>query len=116
MHVESIKRWQWMIAGLVLGLAMGFARSLRTSDLSAYGEGINDQRTFERRVLTNVNGSPLFKDIVVTRQTFNDDAGGPEPLYIVAGKSVPENARAGERYQPMWFAAHAPYKPAFDLS
>ena len=116
MHIESVKRWQWMVIGLVAGLGVGVARSLSTSDLSAYGEGINDQRTFERRVLTNVNGSPLFKDIRVTRQTLDDGAGRSEAVYVVSGKSVPENARAGERYQPMWYAAHVPYKPAFDLS
>jgi hypothetical protein len=115
MHLESVTRWQWMLLGLVLGLGLGYSRSYRANDLTAYGEGINDQRVFERRVLSNVGGSPLFKNIRVSRQVLDDGAGNVETVYIVSGKSVPENALAGERYKDMWYAAHVPYRPAIDL-
>jgi hypothetical protein len=116
MHIESIKRWQWMILGLILGLALGYSRRWAATDLPSYGEGINDQRLFETRVLRSIGASPLFKDIRVSRQSLDDGSGNSESLYVVSGKSVAENAKAGEHYKPMWFAAHVPYQPAIDLT
>jgi hypothetical protein len=116
MHIESIKRWQWMILGALLGLGMGYSRQMGATDLPSLGEGINEQALFERRVLSKAGGSPLFKDIRVSRQTLNDGSGANETLDIVSGKSVPDSARAGEHYKPMWFAAHIPYQPAIQLA
>jgi hypothetical protein len=116
MHIESIKRWQWIILGTLLGLGLGYSRQMGATDLPSLGEGINEQALFERRVLSKAGGAPLFKDISVSRQTLNDGSGASETLYIVSGKSVPDNARAGERYKPMWFAAHIPYQPAIQLA
>jgi hypothetical protein len=115
MSIQSVKRWQWLLISILLGLGIALAQRSSATDLPSYGEGLTDQRTFERRVLTNLAGKPMFKDIYVTRQTLDDGAGHQESVYLVSGKSVGENARAGDRYRPFCFVSRVPYHPATDL-
>src|ERR1700684_1177301 len=116
MQIESIKRWQWLILSVIVGFAIGYARSWQAGDLPAYGEGLNEQQLFERRVRSRAGNNPLFKDIRVSRQILDDGAGSSETVYLVSGKSVGEDAKAGDAYKNMWYAAHIPYRPALDIT
>src|SRR5205814_4477424 len=69
--VERVYRWQWMIIGVLAGLAVGTVRNFFNEDgVSGYPNSMNGQQQFERAILTHKRVSPsdvrpLFYKLVV---------------------------------------------------
>jgi len=66
MHIEKIRRWQWMLIGLVVGLLLGSAyRSWTKTDWTAMYNVIGDQDRFEEILLRQDKGQPLFREVTI---------------------------------------------------
>ena len=115
MNVASVKRWQWVAVGLLVGLALWGARRWGAAGgLYADGRCINDQGTFERALLRKVGGRPLFKDVHVHRQRLADGKLGSREVHVVTGRYCTGRPDASDNqyhWRPAVFIASIPYQP-----
>ena len=113
MSIQSVARWHWLIISALVGLLLWGAQRPDKDDLPASGESINDQRTFERRLLTQLGGQPLFKDVAVSRHVLASESAQPRTVYVVTGKSCDGTVQPDGKYHwlPAFFVAPVPYFP-----
>ena len=120
MRLERVKRWQWVVLSLVVGVALAYARRADPEALIArLGEGIADQRWFEQEVARKVpltDGSALraFDRLTVYPMTLHDRAGRRR-VQVVAGMHLNEGVAGAApqtgRLRPYFFIAPVPFQP-----
>lgn len=121
MGVEDIRRWQWVVVGLVLGVSMSYAwRGLEGPAVRKIS-----QQDFERELIRRpAEGDvPRIRNLVVfppqeSFETYTEDGVQKRRLVQrVKGQRLLPDARAREGeaakpvYQPFEFVAPMPYKP-----
>lgn len=123
MHIEKIRRWQWMLIALVVGGLLAAVRNFYDSDITvSYPNSINTQPAFERGLLLETAGRRHFKDIKVYPIVLEG-----KPAHAVCGDYYhgrPEfkgGARAMEGtrqavWRDSWYGAPIPYEPTLDLA
>ncbi|HEX4793845.1 MAG TPA: hypothetical protein VH370_08645 [Humisphaera sp.] len=117
MSIQSIARWQWLLIGMAIGLPLWAAQRHDAGDLPVTGECLNDQSAFERRLLTNLGGQPMFKNVRASRQVFVVPGAQPRTVYVVTGKSCDGVVQPDGNFHwiPAFFVAPVPYQPAMNL-
>ena len=118
MSIAQLKRWHWLLISVAVGVALWGFRRDRAADVALWGEGLTAQSTFERALLSDIEGRPQFKNIQVHRATTDDGSGHVVTIHVVAGRFCPAAAEADGKYHwhPFVFVAQVPYTPAIDLS
>ena len=115
MAVRNIKRWQWILASIVIGLAFGYVQQLPIEDWqSAFGDTLTQQQ-FEEGLLRKQNGQHWFRNIVLYPQRI-EIAGKMVRLTIVAGDyfNGTLESEKGQRvaiWRPRCFIAEEPFHP-----
>ena len=113
--VASVKRWQWLLAGALVGAALWGANRWQASDLARFGDAMNDPLRFEQALTAEVAGVPAFKDVSVRRETLSDGAGSSRTVHVVTGKFCDGRLDASDgkyHWRPTVFVAPIPYRPA----
>lgn len=119
MRITSIRRLQWMIVGLIVGLICGGVRDAAmnfSDELSSLGGRRIGQRDFEHALVLKLNGKPYFTDLVVYPYHLGGASGQTGRLHVVYGmywdgQTKEENGRLAARWEPAYFVASAPYVP-----
>ncbi len=103
MNLQTLRRWHWMMIGLVAGLAVGAGRILSAADERIGGAGFVNQSVFENDLrVPPLAGKPYVKGIVLHRaQTFAN-------LDIVSFWGM--DPATGE-YRQFRLVAPRPYRP-----
>ena len=68
MRITSLRRWHWMIIGLIVGAITGKVHeaALNFSDeLAGFGDRRIGQKDFEHALITHFHGKSYFSDLVV---------------------------------------------------
>jgi len=111
MGIEDVKRWQWILVGLLIGFGMGWVWS--GTEAGTSGRLIS-QFNFERE-LTGVEPNtrkPLIVDIVIGPVTTDYQNKSVQPVSL---KRLQQGARSGKIiYTDAEFIASVPYKPTFN--
>ena len=118
MYVERVKRWQWLLLSVLVGLALWYARRPDASDLARYGEGLNDPAAFENALFGAVDGVPRVQGLTVHRQAIDDGAGSRRTAYVVSGDYCdgrPDPIDGTFRWRPRFFLAPVPYRARMNL-
>ena len=128
MGIERVRRWQWVVLSLVLGLGLAQARRFDADDLpNRLGEGVADRGWFEREVqrqvpLADGTSVPAFSRLRVYPLSVQE-RGGRRPVHVVAGMYL---AHAGHRegppgggapvgkLRPYFYIAPVPYQSLAD--
>jgi hypothetical protein len=131
MRLERVKRWQWVVLAVVVGVALAYARrSDPEAILARRGEGVADQRWFEQELLRQVplaDGSTLraFDRLTVYPLTLREN-GLRKSVHVVAGMDLVEDGRGARRpalatrpsttgnLRPYFFIAPVPFRPLTD--
>ena len=119
MSFRSLAWWHWWFAALVLGAAVGFERRWSNSDLSNIGIGLDSQASFERAVVAEINGRPLFYNLTVYASQVDDGDGGIRRVDIVRGlycDGHPDPMDGKLHWRRTFFVAPIPYRPAIDFA
>ena len=83
MGIEDLRRWHWVIIGLMLGAALGSTRVFFGPDLDSPGS--YSQPLFERKLReTLADGTPALRGLVV-----HPPGSGPFSRATVDGAPVP---------------------------
>jgi len=106
MGIDEIKRWQWIVIGLIVGLCLGFAW---TSGEPNYDGRLSGQLEFERDLLRKhpKTSEPLVRNIVIhpTELDFQN-----KTVQVVTFQRLYEGAKTHKTYyQPQHFVAQVPY-------
>ena len=120
MNVASVRRWQWVTVGLVAGALYGYAREAAANfddALAAYGERRIGQRDFEAALGRKVQGRPALTDLVVTPHRLGGTRDRTITVHVVSGlycdgQTRVEDGRRAVRWEPAYFVASTPYRPA----
>jgi hypothetical protein len=113
--VASVKRWQWLLAGAVVGAALWGANRWQASDLARFGDTMNDPLRFEQALTARVAGVPAFKDVSVRREALSDGAGSSRTVHVVTGRFCDgqlDPADGKYHWRPTVFVAPIPYRAA----
>ena len=135
MRLERVKRWQWIVLSIVVGLALAYARRVDHDELpSRLGEGVADRHWFESEVQRQVvlaDGSalPALSRLTVYPLSVHE-RGGRRTVHVVSGMylskldspgvapaTTPANANpppATGKLRPYFFIAPVPYRPLAD--
>jgi hypothetical protein len=115
MTIASVKRWQWVLASLAIGLALWGARRWNADDLGRFGDAMNDPLRFETALTREVAGFSAFKDVSVHRERLDDGAGAAKAVHVVTGRYCDGQVDPHDgkyHWQPTVFIAPIPYRPA----
>jgi hypothetical protein len=123
-RIIAIRRWQWLVIGLAVGLLVGTVRRAVapiTADdelLDRYPVVLTEQGTFEAALLDEVQGHRRFEDIVV--YPGRAGSGGEARLYLVTGQFWDKreelvDGQAVARWVPACFVARGTYTPVMGL-
>src|SRR4051812_21316038 len=105
MGLERVKRWQWVLLSIAVGVALAYARRTDPEALVArLGDGIADQRWFEQELLRQVplaDGSTLraFDRLTIYPMTVVE-GGKRKQVNVVAGTYLTETAADPRRPVP----------------
>ena len=114
MGIQNVKRWQWVLASLVAGLALGYLQRLPTENWQkAFGDTIT-QRQFEDGLLREQSGQRWFRNIVIYPERV-ESGGKAIPVYVVAGdyfdgKLETQDGKRIARWQKRCYIAEGPYR------
>lgn len=123
MKLERVKRWQWMVISVALGLLLAWgSRGDQRALLAGAGRIVTDQRWFEREVRRQVllaDGKPVqaFQGLRVY-PAWIDQGDGPRRVDLVSGMYLAETATdpaTGQtigRLRRYTYVAPVPYHPA----
>jgi hypothetical protein len=113
MGIARVRRWQWVVIGLVVGFAVARVReSWGPFAYGDFGECMNDQKAFEHALVADHDGAPLFKDVAVYPVRLD---GGRETVHLVSGTyydgsaTVGADGRAESVWRPRCYVARIPY-------
>jgi hypothetical protein len=85
MQLRSVRRWQWMLIGIILGAGFAQLRGGGAGDLSRYERIITGRREFEDALVSQQQGVRRFTNLVVYPARLSDASGGSRSVHIVAG-------------------------------
>jgi hypothetical protein len=103
------RRWQWMVAGAIVGGALGVVYGTTAGeDLLATAPVIGDQATFENMLLQADNGVPRFRDIVVHPYRPPDGAENRRAVFVLSGRY--HEGSSDDAGRMLWFQGTCPYK------
>jgi hypothetical protein len=115
MAIRNVKRWQWILIGVLLGVALGYVNQLPSTDWKqTYGEALT-QHQFEQGLTKLQSETPWFHGLVVHPERV--EAGGKiVPIYVVAGEYYDgrQELQDGKRvavWRPRCFVAETPFVP-----
>jgi hypothetical protein len=116
MHIEKVRRWQWMLIALAVGFTLSLVRQKYSGDvLGTYGNTMNSPLQFETSLIHEERGVRYFKDLIVYPE-FIPTGKSKKPVHIIAGKYYsgrPE--RDGDAFVAKWrpycYIADVPYIP-----
>src|SRR5689334_25007050 len=119
MGVTSVRRWHWMIVGLVVGALYGYVRESSADfyqELTSYGVRRLGQHEFEAALKAQFHGRAQFADLVVYPHLLAATGGQTVTLHVVSGlywsgRTEVENGRQAARWEPAYFVASTPYVP-----
>jgi hypothetical protein len=117
MQIEDIKRWHWLLLGLIAGLAISFA--WQDHDVVGdvyYARAEIKQPKFEQEALakSRKSGQPILQNVRV-EPPVKDYAN--QLRQIVVGKRLLLNTADDKEYLvPFYFYAAVPYQPRIALS
>lgn len=125
MRIERVKRWQWIAISLLVGLVIGFVRSMYADEvLAGYGESMNSQAYFETAMLRHTKypdgkDRPNFDNLVIFDIKLQDPDNPSKTIntYAVAGKyydGKPTKQKDGTmamEWRPYFYPAPLPYRP-----
>jgi prepilin-type processing-associated H-X9-DG protein/prepilin-type N-terminal cleavage/methylation domain-containing protein len=98
MFVQDLKRWHWVLIGIIAGIVVGQAQSLVSADRPVGGRDFITQPAFESKLrYSPVLGKPYLANIIL-------HASGTTDLV-----SVSELNTETLQYRDRWFAAPRPY-------
>jgi hypothetical protein len=115
MAIRNIKRWQWILASLFVGLALGYFQQAPTENWQTrFGDTIT-QSQFEEGLTHQQNGLRWFRDIVIYPERI-EVAGKSLPVNIVtgnyfSGKLELQNGQRVAIWRPRCYIADGPYQP-----
>ena len=120
MNVASVRRWQWVVVGLVAGAVYGYAREAAANfddDLAAHGGRRIGQREFEAALGRKVQNRPALAELVVTPHRIGGTRDRTITVHVVSGlycdgQTRTEGGRRTVRWEPAYFVASTPYRPA----
>jgi hypothetical protein len=121
--MARLKRWQWIVIGLVVGLAAGMvAANFWGREVESLGSAINNQQRFEQSLHPykyRDEEVPRWKDVRVLR--VNDPGGRNGMSYVVIGLNYTPSVSMGPRrtpegkldirWVPTMYVAPSPYTP-----
>lgn len=118
MNVASIRRWQWMILGLLAGAIYGYVREASadfTQDLASYNARRISQREFEAALTQKIQGRPCLTDLVITPHHLPGTRQQTITLHVVSGlycdgRTQIEEGQRALRWEPAYFVASTPYR------
>jgi hypothetical protein len=127
MRIDRIRRWQWIVLSLVVGTALALLRQVDSDRLpEQMGEGVGDQRWFEREILRQVplaNGSSIRGfDRLVVYPSWIQEGGRRRQVHLVTGVAL-DRTRTGAdpagrappaavgKLRPCFFVASVPFQP-----
>ena len=118
--MERIRRWQWVLIGLVAGLVLAEARRLAGTDWIDFGASFNDQELFERSLTERTNGKPHFAELTIYPLHVGSGSTG-QLVHVVSGSfydGAPERVGAEIRavWRPRCFVAPFPYRPVSEIA
>lgn len=107
MDIADIKRWQWIIIGIVAGLGLGWVWS--GMEPSESGGRQISQMDFERDVARKYENQPMIRNIVIQPATTDYAGKMVQPVSF-------QRMQIGQKskkiyYVPAQFIAMVPYKP-----
>jgi hypothetical protein len=120
MAIRNIKRWQWILASLAVGLLLGYFQQAPTENWQkAFGDSIPQQQ-FEEGLLRNQNGSRWFRNIVLYSERL-ELAGKTVPVTIVAGEYFngrleSQNGQLVAVWHPCCYIAEESFRPITPLA
>ncbi|HEX2972947.1 MAG TPA: hypothetical protein VHP11_11480 [Tepidisphaeraceae bacterium] len=115
MAMQNIKRWQWILVSLLVGLVMGYIQHLPREDWQrAFGDTI-PQRQFEEGLTREQSGLRWFRNLVVYPERV-ESVDKTESVYVVAGDCFNGKLEVQDGQQvAVWhrrcFIAEGPYRP-----
>jgi hypothetical protein len=112
MGIDEIKRWQWIVIGLIVGVCMGFAW---TSGEPTYDGRLSGQLEFERDLLRKhpKTSEPVVRNIVIHPKETDFQK---KTVQVVTFERLYEGAKTHKTYyQPQQFVAPVPYRQMVGL-
>jgi hypothetical protein len=113
MGIDEIKRWQWIVIGLLVGLCLGFAW---TSGEPTYDGRLSGQLEFERDLTRKhpKTNEPLLRNIVIHPVELDFQK---KKVQVVTFQRLYEGAKSHKTYyQPQHFIAPVPYGQIMGLT
>ena len=124
MKLERVKRWQWLVVSVVLGLALAWARRPdQHALLTGAGRVVTDQGWFEREVLREVplpdgRAARAFQQVRVTPAWIDEGEGGRRRrvdlvtgMYLAETHFDPATGAMTGRLRRYTYVAPVPYRP-----
>jgi len=107
MDIADIKRWQWILIGIIAGLGLGWVWS--GMEPAENGGRQVSQVDFERDVMRKYENQPLVKNVVIQPVTTDYAGKKVQPVSF-------QRMQIGQKtkkiyYVPAQFIATVPYKP-----
>ena len=119
MWIEQVKRWQWLLLSVTVGMLLWWSLRPDTHSLAGYGECINDPAAFEAALVGGAaHGRARFTHVRIHRQLVDDGAGSAATVYVVSGDycdGTPDPMDGTLRWRPRYFLAPANYSPHWNL-
>jgi hypothetical protein len=111
MGIENIRRWQWIVVALVIGVAVGSVRRLAEGDVtSRFPLVLNSQAEFERALLEKGDGVPRFRDLTVYTEKV---PGADQAVHVVGGLYTQFHVKDGQTFASPPTRACFIFKPPY---
>lgn len=113
--IRNIKRWQWILVSLIVGLTMGYFQHLPSEDWQKKFGGTITQSQFEEGLKREQSGLRWFRDIVVYSESI-EIGGKTVPITIVSGnyfsgKLELQDGKPAAVWRPRCFIVEGAYQP-----
>jgi hypothetical protein len=85
MQIRDVRRWHWMLIGLILGAGLAQVRSGGAANLRSCERIISGYAEFESALVSQQQGVRRFTNLVVYPARLSDGSGRSRSVHIVAG-------------------------------
>lgn len=115
MAIQNVQRWQWILAGLLIGLALGYLHHLPAGDWQkTFGDTLT-QHQFEEGLVREQSGLRWFRNLVVYPERV-EGGGKSVPIFVVAGEYFDgrlemQNGQRVAIWRPRCYVAEELYLP-----